>query len=380
MSSRAPLAGVRVVESSMLGPAELGGLLADLGAQVIKVEPPQGDYGRQMTWPIVKSMTGEGENSLLSLHINRGKRSIAIDLRKPEGVEIYLDLVQGRRRRHRGHASRIAGQAGAVLREAAGGQPPDRVLLASPATGRPGPTRTCRATASSTTPGPARCRSSIDENGYTYMPEHTSIGIHAGPLYAGLAILAAVIEARSTGHGLVPRRGPVGLGGLLRLVPHRDVEGILAPRRRGVRQQGGQLRAPGPRHRRHAGGRPLPDLRHRRRPRAVHGQRAGLLEELHRWDRPQRPLREVAGQQVRRSRPEQQGAAGHPDRRSSSPRRRRSGSSSATTYNTPIGPVNTTKSIVDDPQFQYRMPWIPKERLDADMLPLPGALRRRRCW
>src|SRR5437016_8807623 len=88
------LAGVRVVESSMLGPAEMGGLLADLGANVIKVEPPQGDYGRQMTWPIIKASTGEGDNSLLSLHINRGKRSIAIDLRKPEGVQIYLDLAK----------------------------------------------------------------------------------------------------------------------------------------------------------------------------------------------------------------------------------------------------------------------------------------------
>ena len=50
-----PLQGLRIVESSMLRPAEMGGLLADLGAEVIKVEPPQGDYGRQMTWPIVKS-------------------------------------------------------------------------------------------------------------------------------------------------------------------------------------------------------------------------------------------------------------------------------------------------------------------------------------
>src|SRR5438067_8082474 len=94
MPNRPPLAGMRVVESSVLGPAEMGGLLADLGADVIKVEPPQGDYGRQMTWPIVKSSTGEGDNSLLSLHINRGKRSIAIDLRKSEGVEIYVDLVK----------------------------------------------------------------------------------------------------------------------------------------------------------------------------------------------------------------------------------------------------------------------------------------------
>src|SRR5947208_14707866 len=94
MPARPLLAGVRVVESSMLGPAEMGGLLADLGANVIKVEPPQGDYGRQMTWPIIKASTGEGDNSLLSLHVNRGKRSIAIDLRKPEGVQIYLDLAK----------------------------------------------------------------------------------------------------------------------------------------------------------------------------------------------------------------------------------------------------------------------------------------------
>ena len=95
MTSRPLLSGVRVIESSMLGPAEMGGLLADLGADVIKVEPPGGDYGRQMTWPIIRSSTGDGESSLLSLHINRGKRSIAIDLRQPDGVEVYLELVRG---------------------------------------------------------------------------------------------------------------------------------------------------------------------------------------------------------------------------------------------------------------------------------------------
>ena len=42
-----------------------------------------------MTWPIVEG------NSLLHLHINRGKQSIAIDIRTPEGVQIYKDLVAG---------------------------------------------------------------------------------------------------------------------------------------------------------------------------------------------------------------------------------------------------------------------------------------------
>ena len=87
-ASRPPLAGVRVIESSLLGPAAITTHLADLGADVIKVESPSGDYIRQMTWPIIEG------NSLLHLHINRGKRSVALDLRKPQGVQIYLELAK----------------------------------------------------------------------------------------------------------------------------------------------------------------------------------------------------------------------------------------------------------------------------------------------
>ena len=68
----APLSSVRVIECSMLGPGAITTPLADLGADVIKVEPPQGDYVREMTWPIV-----EGE-SLMHLHIHRGKRSVTL--------------------------------------------------------------------------------------------------------------------------------------------------------------------------------------------------------------------------------------------------------------------------------------------------------------
>ena len=62
----APLAGVRVIESSLLGPGAITSHLADLGADVIKIEPPQGDYIREMTWPIVEG------SSLLHLHIQAG--------------------------------------------------------------------------------------------------------------------------------------------------------------------------------------------------------------------------------------------------------------------------------------------------------------------
>ena len=50
------LSGVRVIESSLLGPGHLATFFADMGADVIKVEPPAGDYIRQMTWPIVKGV------------------------------------------------------------------------------------------------------------------------------------------------------------------------------------------------------------------------------------------------------------------------------------------------------------------------------------
>ena len=74
-----PLAGVRIIECSMLGPGAITTHLADLGADVIKVEPPSGDYVREMTWPIVEGV------SLMHLHISRGKRSITLDLRTEEG-------------------------------------------------------------------------------------------------------------------------------------------------------------------------------------------------------------------------------------------------------------------------------------------------------
>ena len=68
MANPQPLAGVRIVECSMLGPAAITTALADLGAEVIKVEPPNGDYVRRMTWPIVEGV------SLMHLHVNRGKQ------------------------------------------------------------------------------------------------------------------------------------------------------------------------------------------------------------------------------------------------------------------------------------------------------------------
>ena len=98
----------------MLGPAAITDALADLGADVIKVEPPAGDYVRQMTWPIVEGV------SLMHLHVNRGKRSVVLDLRTDEGVELFLDLVARRGRRRRGDAARWSRAARPRLRRSCG--------------------------------------------------------------------------------------------------------------------------------------------------------------------------------------------------------------------------------------------------------------------
>ena len=82
------LEGLRVVELPLLAPSAVGMHLADLGAEVIKVEDPWlGDYVRDMG-----KATNE-EASPRHRHWNRGKRSLAIDLRKDEGIEIFEKLI-----------------------------------------------------------------------------------------------------------------------------------------------------------------------------------------------------------------------------------------------------------------------------------------------
>jgi CoA:oxalate CoA-transferase len=83
-----PLQGIRVLDLTwvLAGPFS-SMILADLGAEVVKVErPPFGDISRT-TGPYQNGWSG------YFFSINRGKRSIAIDLRKPEGKELFLRLV-----------------------------------------------------------------------------------------------------------------------------------------------------------------------------------------------------------------------------------------------------------------------------------------------
>jgi crotonobetainyl-CoA:carnitine CoA-transferase CaiB-like acyl-CoA transferase len=370
MTDRGPLAGVRIIESSMLGPAELGGLLADLGADVIKVEPPQGDYGRQMTWPIVRASSGDGENSLLSLHINRSKRSIAIDLRSPDGVQCYRDLVRG------ADAVIEAMRPGALAKRGLGYEDlrevnPRIVFCTLSGYGATGPYKDMPSHGIAYDTWAGQVPVARDDDGFTYLPEHTSIGIHSGPAYGALAVVAAIVHARASGEGCtidIAQSDAAAYFDWYRIESwrayERPVEEVY-----GNKSDNYERRAPG-----------------------TAGMREGVryqvyetvdgyvlfmaseqefwrnfctgvdrLDLFERWPgskfadhaRNNRELQEILTDIFKTKTSAEWIEFG--DR-----------------CNTPIAPVNTPKNIADDPQFRHRLPWAPREDLDADMLPFPA--------
>ncbi|APD09009.1 MULTISPECIES: CaiB/BaiF CoA transferase family protein [Thermus] len=84
-----PLSGIKVLDLSRVLAGPLCTLiLADLGAEVVKVEPPWGDETRGWGPPFL-----QGESAYF-LSVNRGKRSVALDLKHPEGQEAVRRLAR----------------------------------------------------------------------------------------------------------------------------------------------------------------------------------------------------------------------------------------------------------------------------------------------
>ena len=83
-----PLAGIRVLDlSAVISGPMCCALLADQGADVIKVEPLTGDQSRRIG-------PSKGDLSALAIGVNRGKRSIALDLKRKDHLEVVRDLAQ----------------------------------------------------------------------------------------------------------------------------------------------------------------------------------------------------------------------------------------------------------------------------------------------
>ncbi|MDJ0389967.1 CaiB/BaiF CoA-transferase family protein [Roseomonas sp. E05] len=91
--SAGALAGLKVIDlTRVLGGPYCTMILSDHGAEVIKIEPPQGDEVREWGPPFGPEESGAAASYFIG--VNRNKRSIALDLGKPQGREVLLRLLE----------------------------------------------------------------------------------------------------------------------------------------------------------------------------------------------------------------------------------------------------------------------------------------------
>jgi crotonobetainyl-CoA:carnitine CoA-transferase CaiB-like acyl-CoA transferase len=189
------LNGVRVLELALLAPDLVGMHLADLGAEVIKVEPPgAGDYLREIG---ARKLAGI---NLMHLRWNRGKKSIALDLKRPEG--------QGLLQRLASHCDVVIDglRAGAAARCGADYETlrvvnPRIVYCSISGAGQTGPYSRLATHGVAYDAFAALAPPSIHADGSPRIPPHTQVGMHAAPLYAAMVVCAALVESARTGRG-----------------------------------------------------------------------------------------------------------------------------------------------------------------------------------
>ncbi len=195
MSAGPLLSGVRIIESSLLGPGLITTFFSDLGADVIKVEPPQGDYIRQMTWPIIDGV------SLLHLHTHRGKKSVALNLKTAEGISVYKELVE------KADAVVEAMRPGTLEKLGLGYDilkeiNPKLVFCTLSGYGSTGPYQNMPSHGIAYDTWAGLISPDIDELGFTRIPkEMPNVGINVGPMLGAFALLAGITRARETGAG-----------------------------------------------------------------------------------------------------------------------------------------------------------------------------------
>ncbi len=358
-----PLAGVRIVECSMLGPGAITTHLADLGATVIKVEPPTGDYIRRMTWPIVEG------TSLMHLHISRGKRSITLDLRTEEGKAVFTDLVRD------ADCVVEAMRPGGLERRGLGYEAlkeinPKIVFCTISGYGATGPYATMPSHGIAYDVWAGLVQPDTTDDGFCYIPEHPSVGIHAGPLFGALGILAGITKARSTGEGCQLEIAQSDAAAAMDWLRSETWKAYERPESEvtGNEADGFERRAPGT-----AG---MKDGVRYQFYESSDGHVLFMASEREFWKnfcegigRPELFEQHPGSQYADHARGNEELRAILRDefRTRSTAEWVRFGDE----HNTPIAPVNTPKTIADDPQFQDRLPWIPKELVGADQVPSP---------
>ena len=370
MASTPPLQGLRIVEASSLGPAALTMPLVDLGAEVIKVEPPQGDYIREMTWPIVEGV------SLMHLHINRGKRSVRLDLRTDAGVAAFRDLAAG------ADAVVEAMRPGGLARRGLGFEQlrevnPRIVFCTISGYGMTGPYKDypSHGVAYDTWAGIVSPATSPD--GFAYLPEHASMGIHAGPLFGALGLLAGVLRARATGEGSFLEIAQSDAAAAMDWYRSESYRAYERPEDEvtGNKADGYERRPPGTkgmiegvRYQVYEAG----DGRYVLFMASEQAFWRNFCEGVGRMDLFERWPGSTYADHARNNTELQRQLKAIFATRTSSEWLDFGGA-----HNTPIAPVNTPETLLEDPQFKDRFELFPAADLGADQLPTPLKIHRR---
>ncbi len=195
------LDGLLVLDCSILGPGLAGGLLADFGARVIKVESLGGDDIRRVTWPIVHEQRTDGEvesNSLFHLHVNRSKESMALDLSTPEAIEVFEELVRRADVVIEGMRPRFLEKKGLTFERLVELNP--RIVVCSISgfgTGSPYERFPSHGVGFDAWCGVVR--PDVEDDGSLEIPDQVNVGMTFGPVLAVTTVLAAVLRARTSG-------------------------------------------------------------------------------------------------------------------------------------------------------------------------------------
>jgi crotonobetainyl-CoA:carnitine CoA-transferase CaiB-like acyl-CoA transferase len=348
----------------MLGPAAITTPLAELGAEVIKVEPAAGDYIRRMTWPIVEG------TSLMHLHVNRGKQSIVLDLRTEGGAEAFRDLVRD------ADVVVEAMRPGGLARRGLGYDDlrainPRIVFITISGYGMTGPYAEMPSHGIAYDTWAGIVAPEVDDEGFTVIPEHVSIGINAGPLFGALGILAGVIGARASGEGYQLELAQSDAAAAFDWYRSESFKAYERPESEvtGNASDDFVRRAPG-----------------------TAGMREGVRYQIYATADDRHVLFMASEQTLWKNFCEGVGRAdlferypgstyadhARGNRELQAELRDIFATRSAAEWlafgnevNTPIAPVNTPANIGDDPQFQARLGWIPTSELGADELPSP---------
>lgn len=348
----------------MLGPGHVATFFADMGADVIKVESPSGDYIRQMTWPIIEGV------SLLHLHTHRGKRSITLDLKTEEGREVYKELVAT------ADVVIEAMRPGALAKLGLGYEDlkavnPRIVFATLSGYGATGPYKDMPSHGIAYDTWAGIVQPVVDDDGFCRIPPSLpNVGINVGPMVAAMAVLAGIIKARETGEGCQMEMAQSDAAAYMDWYRIESERAYLRPESEVT-------------------GNPADD--YVRRPAGLAGMWEGVRYQM--YEARDGHVLFMASEQAfwrnfcqgvdRMDLFDTWPGSTYADHARGNVELQRELQAIfrtrtcaewldfATEHNTTIAPVNTPANIGDDPQFQDRMGFYPTEELGCEQLPLP---------